>query len=152
MEDKKKKQTQYAILMNKLKKATDNEFYYEAIFIEYAIFEDRTESILRHANINFKNNDKKGYSLKLADKLNKIKSRKEFQDKYIKKHITQELIDKIRDWKDERDKLIHELVKNTYDLESLKNIALDGECLVKRFASKSQLVNKYLEENKLLRA
>lgn len=147
-EDKKKKQNQYAILMSKLKKATDNEFYYEAIFIEYAIFEDRTESILRHANINYKNNDKKGYSLKLSEKLNKINSRKEFQDKYIKKHMTQELIEKIKNWKNERDKLIHDLVKNTYDLESLKNIALDGECLVKRFASKSQLVNKYLENNK----
>ena len=146
MEDKKEKRTQYAILMNKLKKATDNEFYYEAIFIEYAIFEDRTESILKHANINYKNNDKKEYSLKLSEKLNKIKSRKEFQDKYIKKHITEELIEKIKNWKGERDKLIHDLVKNTYDLEYLKNIALDGECLVKRFASKSQLVNKYLEE------
>ena len=123
MEDKKEKQTQYAILMNKLKKATYNEFYYEAIFIEYAIFEDRTESILKHANIDCINN--KGYSLKLSEKLNKIKSRKEFQDEYIKKHITQELID------------------------FLKNIALDGECLVKRFASKSQLVNKYLDKKLL---
>lgn len=143
-EQQKEKQNQYAILMSKLKKATYNEFYYEAIFIEYAILEDRTESILRHANINYKNN--KGYSLKLSEKLNKIKSRKEFQDKYIQKHITQDLITKIVEWKNERDKLIHCLVKNSFDLESLKNIALDGECLVKRFASKSQLVNKYLEK------
>ena len=147
MEAKKEKQNQYAILMNKLKKATYNEFYYEAIFIEYAIFEDRTGSILKHANIDYINN--KGYSLKLSEKLNKIKSRKEFQDEYIKKHITQELIEKINNWKNERDKLIHDLVKNPYDSDFLKNIALDGECLVKRFASKSQLVNKYLDKKLL---
>lgn len=144
MEQQNEKQSQYAILMNKLKKATYNEFYYEAIFIEYAILEDRTESILKHANIAYTNKD--GYSLKLSEKLNKIKSRKEFQDRYIKKHITQDLIMELEEWKNERDKLIHCLVKNTYDSKSLKSIALDGECLIKRFASKSQLVNKYLDK------
>ena len=82
IEEGKDKQKQYAILMNKLKKATYNEFYYEAIFIEYAILEDRTESILRHANIAYSNS--RGYSLKIGEKLNKLKSRKEFQDKYIR--------------------------------------------------------------------
>ena len=84
--DNYQKRDQYAILMSKLKKATYNEFYYEAIFIEYAIIEDRTDSLLRHANI--ANVTNKGYSLKLNEKLNKIKSRKEFEDKYIRKHIS----------------------------------------------------------------
>ena len=38
-------------------------------------------------------------------------------------------------------------MKNKYDNEKLKNIALHGECLVKKFANKSQLVNKYLDNN-----
>ena len=37
--------------MEKLKKSIEEEFYYESIFIIYAILEDRTESILKHANI-----------------------------------------------------------------------------------------------------
>lgn len=45
------KKEKYANLMAKLKKATDNEYYYEAIFLEYAILEDRTDSLLKHANI-----------------------------------------------------------------------------------------------------
>ena len=141
----KEKQTQYAILMNKLKKATDNEFYYEAIFIEYAIFEDRTESILRHANIS--TIDKNGNLLNIEKKLNRINSRNEFQDKYIKKHITTDMINDIINWKNERNTLIHALVKHNFDYDKLKNIALKGECLVKKFSNKSQLVNKYLDKN-----
>ena len=64
------KHEKYAELMEKLKKSLKNEFYYESIFIEYAIIEDRTESLLRHANI--KTTDSKNYSLKLNDKLRKI--------------------------------------------------------------------------------
>ena len=37
------KKEKYSNLMSRLKRATDNEYYYEAIFIEYAILEDRTE-------------------------------------------------------------------------------------------------------------
>ena len=37
------KQHKYAEMMTKLKRATYEEYYYEAIFIEYAILEDRTE-------------------------------------------------------------------------------------------------------------
>ena len=142
--DNYKKRDQYAILMSKLKKATYNEFYYEAIFIEYAIIEDRTDSLLRHANI--KNITNKGYSLKLNEKLNKIKSRKEFEDKYIRKHISKEFIEDINSWKSERDKLIHALVKNEYDYDALKTIALHGECLANKLASKSKLLNNYLDK------
>lgn len=141
----KEKQNQYAILMSKLKKATYNEFYFEAIFIEYAILEDRTESILRHAGISTV--DKNGNVLNIEKKLNILNSRKEFQDNYIKKHITSDMINDIINWKNERNTLIHALVKNTFDYEKLKSIALDGEVLIGKFSSKSQLVNKHLDNN-----
>ena len=143
----KEKQNQYAIQMDKLKKATYDEFYYEAIFIEYAIFEDRLESLLRHAKI--PTVDKENRPLKISVKLNKIKSRKEFQDKYIQKHITIELIDNITKWKKERDSLVHNLMSNTFNLEELKNVALQGECLAKKLSNKSKLVNEYLDKNDL---
>lgn len=68
----KEKQTKYAILMKKLDIATREEFYFEAILIEYAILEDRTESILRHANINVPRG--------LQRKLNILKENKTFQN------------------------------------------------------------------------
>ena len=49
--DNKQKNERYKDLMSKLKKAMNNEFYYEAIFIEYAILEDRTDKYVTK-NIN----------------------------------------------------------------------------------------------------
>ncbi len=140
-----KKREKYAILMSKLKKATDNEYYYEAIFLEYAILEDRMESLLKHANIKYKEKDEK--SLKLMKKINKMKSDKEFQNEYIKKHISSELLDNIIEWKRNRDKLMHNSVELEYDNNQIKDIALLGECLIKRLNNKTKLVNNYLDKN-----
>ena len=41
----------YTEQFRRLKKALANGFNLEAMFIEYAIIEDRTESILRHADL-----------------------------------------------------------------------------------------------------
>ena len=138
------KKEKYAILMSKLKKATDNEYYYEAIFIEYAIFEDRTESLLKHAGKKFQ--EKNGNPFKISKNLKKIKSEKEFQATYIRKHITEELIEKIYEWKMERDQLMHNIINLQYKNDEIKMLALNGECLVKKFNSKTQLVNKYLDK------
>ena len=83
------KKEKYSNLMSRLKRATDNEYYYEAIFIEYAILEDRTESLLKHAGKKFQENN--GNPFKISKKLNKLKSEKEFQTSYIRKHLTEEL-------------------------------------------------------------
>ena len=54
-----------------LKKAMKAGFYYQAIFIEYAIIEDRCLSLLRHAGVKYLDN--RGWELKLSKKLNKLK-------------------------------------------------------------------------------
>lgn len=57
----------YKEQMGRLKKAMANRFLLEALFIEYAVIEDRTESILRHAGVfNPEKHDT------LARKLNRI--------------------------------------------------------------------------------
>ena len=45
------KYANYTEQFRRLKKALDNGFNLEAMFIEYAIMEDRTESILRHGGL-----------------------------------------------------------------------------------------------------
>ena len=135
------KKYKYAQLMTKLKKATYNEYYYEAIFIEYAILEERTRSMLEHAKV-FKDIDK----CTLNVKLNKLKSNKIFQDKYIQKHLTKELLDEIYDWKNQRNKLMHDIIKTDYDNEKVKTLALNGECLAKKLNNKSNLINNYFDK------
>lgn len=138
------KRNKYSNLMLNLKKATDNEYYYEAIFLEYAILEDRTESLLKHANIKCRKENEQAF--KLSEKLRKIRDRSEFQDKYIKKHLPNELIDKVMTWKIQRDRLMHNIVNMTYENNEIKDIALEGECLVKRLNNKTKLVNNYLDK------
>lgn len=137
------KRDKYAQLMKKLENATNNEYYYEALFIEYAIFEERTRAIFKHANVPYKNKNDMEYSI--DKKLRTIKTGKDFQDKYIKKHITEELLDKVINWKDQRNQLMHNIIKSNYDNEEVKNLALQGECIAKKMNSKSKLVNDYFD-------
>ena len=140
---RKEKYERYKELMFNLDKAIKNEFYYEAIFIEYAIMEDRTDSLLKHAKISYL--DKDGRSLKLDKKLNKIRSTKNFRDKYVLKHIDDSFLDSIYTWKDKRNKLIHHLIGTVYTNNDVQEIALDGYTIVKRINAKSSLVTKYFD-------
>ena len=91
------KKEKYAELMIKLNKATNEEYYYEAIFIEYAIIEDRLEALLKHAGLKYKQDN--GTNIDIQKKINKIQNDAKFQDSYIKKHITPKILNEIQLWK-----------------------------------------------------
>ena len=136
--DNYEKRNRYALLMKKLDIATKQNFYYESIFIEYAIFEERMDSLMRHGKM------KK--LQKLHFKINAIKAADWFKDKEVQKYISNKTLDEIIEWKDKRNKLIHDLVNCTYGAEEIESIAKAGEKLVKNFNSKSTAVNKYLDK------
>lgn len=138
------KKEKYAELMIKLNKATNEEYYYEAIFIEYAIIEDRLEALLRYAGLKYKQDN--GTNIDIQKKINKIQNDAKFQDSYIKKHITPKILNEIQLWKNERNRLIHNLVNAKYDNEEIKNIALQGECLAKKISNKSTLIKRYFQK------
>lgn len=141
----KEKNEQYMVLMSRLKRAIEGEFYYEAIFIEYAILEDRAESLLKHAKLPLY--DEYDRPLNLNSKLNTIKHSSKFNmDDYVKKHITRDLISNIHNWKNRRNTLIHDLVESNYYDEQIMDIALDGYEIIKLLNSKSALVNKYFDK------
>lgn len=133
------KNLKYRSLHETLTRALNSKFYYEAIFIEYAIMEDRTDSILRHAKINIENPS-------LNNKVKALKFNCAFKDEYIKKHLTFELLDNVKEWKNKRNALIHDLVIIPYSNEDIKNIALEGKEIVKKLSNKATLVNKYLDK------
>ena len=119
-----KKNERYSELMDKLKKSIEEEFYYESIFIIYAIMEDRTESMLRHANIETVDEDDR--DLSLHDKLKILKKDNAFDQDYIKKHLSKGLIKQIYIWKHKRNDLIHDLVNAEYDNEEIEKLAFEG--------------------------
>lgn len=134
------KRDRYALLNESLDKALENEFYYEAIFIEHAILEDRIESLLRHAKIEYPS------KTLLGAKMTYIESDKKFKDEYVLKHIDNELMKEIRDWKKLRNDLVHDLVNCPYGDEDVKNVALVGKNVIRRFAGKTTLVNKHFDK------
>lgn len=137
----------YKSMNENLTKAMRSEFYYQAIFIEYAIIEDRCTSVLRHAGVKYL--DSKGQEIKLSQKLTKMRSNPAFVVPYVRKRITPELLDEITEWKRERDQLIHALAKIPYDHESVKATAITGQELVKMLSNKVKSVNAYHEKQRI---
>lgn len=142
----KQKNEKYANLMDKMKIAIENEFYYEAILIQYAIIEDRTESLLRHAKL--MTVDSNGNDLTLNQKLKTIRNNAKFIDPYIKKHLTNDLFKSINEWRIDRNRVIHSLVTESYTNNEIKRLALEGKRIIKILNNKSTLINKHLDKKK----
>ena len=144
MKNYKKNQT-YKELMEDLNLSIKEEFYYEAIFIEYAIFEDRTESLIRHSKLEH-NLTKKEFNL--FNKIDLIKTANEFKSFYCNKHEIIKILNEVNNWREKRNKLIHDLVNTNYTNDEIKDIAIKGYELVCTLNNKSTLVNGYFDELK----
>ena len=117
----------YKDQISKLNKAIDNKFYYEAIFIEYAIMEDRLQSVLTYLDAY---NPKKQKTM--HQKLNQISSLIENNNATIGDSISTDLITKIMDWKNERNNLIHGLLSEKPSNEGIIECATTGFNLVRK--------------------
>ena len=116
--DNMQKYANYKEQFGRLKKALNYKFYLEAIFIEYAIIEDRFESVLRHSG---KFNTEKHNSLNT--KLKRIKEMQREKKGLTRKYFSEELIEEVSGWKEDRNKLIHALMKQSLHTEDLEVVA-----------------------------
>lgn len=130
----------YKEQMGRLKKAMDDHFLLEAVFIEYAIMEDRCESLLRHSGVfNPEKHDT------INKKLNRIAELARNKTSLIRKYISAELVEEIKAWKDERNRLIHALMKQSLTSEELEQLAAQGQQIVKTLCSKTTSYKRALE-------
>ena len=136
-----KKQAKYADLMERLGRALREEFYYEAIFIEYAVFEDRTGSLLRHAGISTL--DDRGQDLGLHAKIKLIKRHDMFRNDYVDKHELFSILDEVDSWRVKRNSLMHALAEDDCSLDEVRKFAVQGDILVTKLNNKSRLVNNH---------
>ena len=126
--DNMQKHENYREQFNRLKKALIAEFYLEAIFIEYTIIEDRTESILRHANMwDACVKKQRGRFVTLEKKIEYIKEIAREKKSVAHKYFSDFLMDEILAWKEERNRLIHALLKQTLTTEEVSKIAHTGD-------------------------
>lgn len=135
-----KKYLNYKEQMVRLKKAMAAQFFLEAIFIEYAVMEDRLESILRHSGVF---NPKRHNIIK--PKLGRVDELRREKKSLLHRSFSDELIEGIYQWLDARNQLIHALMKQDLHTEDLQKIALEGQQIVKQLNSKATNYRKALE-------
>ena len=147
--DNMQKYENYRVQFNRLEKALKAEFYLEAIFIEYTIIEDRTESILRHAGKWEPYLKKRGrYQVTLDSKIAYIQDFAREKKTFANKYFTGSLLDEIIAWKDKRNQLIHALLKQALTTEELSDFAYEGERLTKEIRTKATNFSRAVEKTK----
>ena len=145
MEQKQKnrqKYENYREQVGRLRKAMSSRFYLEAISIEYAIIEDRIESVLRHTGLI---REDKQYSI--TNKLNKLLNLSR-ESALAGKYFSEDLISSIHTWKNERNPMTHALLNLHLHTEDLQKIAEEGAEIVKTMCSKASSYNRTLERRK----
>lgn len=141
--ENKQKQENYREQFVRLKRALDSKFFLEAVFIEYSIIEDRTESVLRHANKWDSYLKKRGrYSITLDSKIAYIKHFANEKKSVANKYFSDMLLDNIIAWKEARNRLIHALMKQRLTTEELADIAINGYDLTKKIRNRVNSFNR----------
>lgn len=132
----------------RMNSAMNKGFYLEALFIEYAIIEDRTESVLRHAGKWEPYLKKRGrYDPTLNSKVDYIRKVKDSNRKdLLNKYFSNELLDSIITWKEDRNRLIHALLKQKLEHNEIKSIAEQGKLLVDEIKKNSGKYNSAIDK------
>lgn len=141
------KQQNYKTQFQRLKKAMDNAFYLEAVFIEYAIMEDRAESILAYEGNEIAPKNEKEF-ITFGRKKNRIVKLAEQKRYVIGRYFSDDLMDRVTEWVNERNSVIHALLKKNTTTEELKNLAERGENLCKELRNRANNYKRMVERRK----
>lgn len=146
----KQKQLNYQEQIKRLKSALNNGFNLEAMFIEYAIMEDRTESILHHAEKwEAYRKQRKGHPTTIESKVKYIQKLAENRKDLLHKYFSDSLLEEILQWKEERNRLIHALLKQQLTSDEVVDIAEKGSELVKTLKTRATNYNRAVERKKV---
>ena len=147
--DSQQKYENYKTQFQRLTKALSNDFNLEAMFIEYAIMEDRTESILRHADqweAYLKSRGKQKPSIE--SKIKYIQKCAENKKAVLHRYFADDLLDKMLAWKNERNRLIHALLKQKLEHGEIKALAEQGYELVTELRNRAGNFNRVIERQR----
>ena len=137
----------YQTQFSRLNKAINAEFYLEAIFISYAIIEDRTESILRHlGKWDAYEKSRRGRNLNLDSKIRYIQKIAEEKTSLAHKYLADGTLQRIWDWKEERNRMIHALLKQALADGELAALANTGSELACNLRTKSNNLNRAIKK------
>ena len=150
MEVSQLKYENYQEQFKRLNTAMRSGFNLEAMFIEYAIMEDRTESILRHAGkweAYMKRRGKNGPTLN--SKIIYIQRQMESNRKdLLNRYFSDDLLDRILAWKEDRNRLIHALLKQQLGHNEVTELASEGKRLVDKLRNRARNYNRAIDRRK----
>ncbi len=140
----------YREQFKRLNSALHNGFNLEAMFIEYAIMEDRTESILRHAGKWETYLKKRGrYEPTLNSKIEYIQRQMESNRKdSLNKYFSDTLLNDILQWKEDRNRLIHALLKQQLEHGEVGELAAKGKQLADALRTRAGSYNRSADRQK----
>ncbi len=134
----------------RLNSALANGFNLEAMFIEYAIMEDRTESILRHAEKwETYLNSRKGRMVTIDSKIRYIQKMAEQKNTLSNKYFSDDLLVQVLTWKEERNRLIHALVKLQFEHNEISMLAEQGKHLVDELKKRAGNYSRAIDRRKV---
>ena len=134
MTDNQQKYLNYKEQFKRLNRAIASGFNLEAMFIAYSIMEDRSESVLKHAGKYEKYLKKRGNrNPSIESKIKEILKCRSNRKDLMYRYFSDELLDNILDWKDERNRMVHALLKQELTSEELENLALQGKEYARQF-------------------
>lgn len=139
----------YREQFKRLSSALNNGFNLEAMFIEYAIMEDRTESILHHAGEwdNYMKS-RRGGRATINSKIVYIKKLAAVSNNLLNKYFSDDLLDQILVWKDERNRLIHALLKQQFEHNEVSDLANQGKQLADELKKRAGNYNRSIDRRK----
>ena len=140
----------YREQFKRLNSALRSGFNLEAMFIEYAIMEDRTESILRHAEkweTYLKKRGRNGSTLN--SKIVYIQKQMESnRNDLLNRYFSNDLLDRILVWKEDRNRLIHALLKQQLEHNEVTELAAEGKQLVDELRKRAGNYNRAMDRRK----
>ncbi len=129
------KKENYREQFERLRKALQCGFYLEAVFIEYAIIEDRLESYLRHSYYCHKS-ENGIHKLSLEKKLFAVKNDRKNHSLKVQENFSDEVLQRITVWKNSRNDMTHELLKQHLHTIDLEQLACEGNEIARYLSQK----------------
>ena len=149
MTDNQQKYLNYKEQFKRLNRAIANGFNLEAMFIAYSIMEDRSESVLKHAGKYDRYIEKlKGRNPSIDSKIKEIQKCRSNRKDLMYRYFADDLLDKILAWKEERNRMVHALLKQELTSEELENLALKGKEYARHFCNRATNYRRALERAK----
>ena len=139
----------YREQFKRLKSALNSGFNLEAMFIEYAIMEDRTESILRHAGKwEAYLKSRKGREPNIDSKIKYIQKLAENRKDLLHRYFSDEMLTELLSWKEDRNRLIHALLKQQLEHNEVSTLAEQGKQLVDELRKRAGNYNRAIDRRK----